>query len=61
MWKTIILSLIIVAIAVAFLGIRVFFSKKGKFPNSHVSGNKALRDRGITCVQSQDKAARSKT
>ena len=32
----------------------------GKFPNSHVSGNKAMRERGIGCVQSQDREAQKK-
>lgn len=43
----------------ALLGIRVFFTKKGKFPNTHVSGNKYLRERGIYCVQTQDRMARN--
>jgi hypothetical protein len=42
----------------AFLAISILLKKNGRFPNSHVSGNKAMRDRGITCVQSQDFAAR---
>ena len=31
---------------------------KRKFPNTHVSGNKEMRKRGIGCVQSQDREAR---
>ncbi len=42
------------------LGVRVFFVKGGRFPNGHVSGNRALRDRGIGCVQSQDREARER-
>lgn len=42
------------------LGFKVFFSKTGKFPNTHVSGNKYLRERGIYCVQTQDRMARNK-
>jgi hypothetical protein len=52
--------LLIVAIAVLLLGIKIIVLKDGKFPNGHVSGNKALRDKGISCVQSQDKEARKK-
>ena len=37
-----------------FLCITMLLKKNGKFPNTHVSGNKAMRDKGITCVQSQD-------
>ncbi|EJX06099.1 hypothetical protein EVA_05797 [gut metagenome] len=38
----------------------VFFTKDRKFPNIHVSGNKALRKKGIGCAQSQDREARKK-
>lgn len=37
-----------------FLCTSIIVKKNGKFPNTHVSGNKAMRDRGIHCVQSQD-------
>ncbi len=39
----------------------LFFVKGGKFPNGHVSGNKAMRERGIGCAQSQDREAQKKT
>jgi len=31
--------------------------KGGKFPNTHVSGNKYLKKQGISCAQTQDKLA----
>ncbi|MDR0961578.1 MAG: hypothetical protein LBM62_03315 [Mediterranea sp.] len=52
--------LLIVAISVLLLGVKVFFVKGGTFPNGHVSSNKSLRDKGIGCVQSQDREARLK-
>ncbi|MDR2859524.1 MAG: hypothetical protein LBV64_03925 [Mediterranea sp.] len=60
MFDTLLITLLIVAIAVLLLGIKIIVLKDGKFPNGHVSGNKALRDKGISCVQSQDKEARKK-
>lgn len=60
MLHTILITLLIVAICVVLLGVKVFFVKGGRFPNSHVSGSKAMRDRGIGCVQSQDREARRK-
>lgn len=60
MLHTILITLLIVAICVALLGVKVFFVKGGRFPNSHVSGSKAMRDRGIGCVQSQDREAQRK-
>ncbi len=60
MLKLFLISLVIIAIAMALLGVKVFFTKKGKFPNTHVSGNKYLREKGIFCVQTQDSIARNK-
>lgn len=60
MLDTLLITLLIVAICVALLGVKVFFVKGGKFPNGHVSGNKAMRERGIGCIQSQDREARRK-
>lgn len=60
MLYTILITLLIVAICLVLLGLKVFFTKGGKFPNGHVSGNKALRDKGISCVQSQDREAQAK-
>lgn len=61
MLKTLLFTLLIVAICVALLGIRIFFTKKGKFPHFHIAGNKEMRKRGIGCVESQDKAAQRKS
>ncbi len=58
MLKTILITLLIVAISMAFLSVKVILKKNGRFPNTHVSGNKAMRERGIGCVQSQDREAR---
>lgn len=60
MLETILITLLIVAICVVLLGVKVFFVKGGRFPNGHVSGNKAMRERGIGCIQSQDREARMK-
>jgi hypothetical protein len=40
------------------LGVKVFFTKLGKFPHFHISGNKEMMKRGIDCVESQDRNAR---
>ena len=49
MLDTVLISLLIVAICIALLGVKVFFVKGGKFPNGHVSGNKAMRERYWVC------------
>lgn len=57
MLKTILFTLLIVAICMSLLSVKILLKKNGRFPNSHVSGNKAMRKRGIGCVQSQDREA----
>ena len=58
MFKTLLFTLLIIAISVALLAIKVIIKKNGRFPNTHVGGNKEMRKRGIKCVQSQDRDAR---
>ena len=53
------LFLVILALllpAVLLMGFRVFFTRKGKFPHTHVEGNPGLRKKGIGCIKSQDRA-----
>ncbi len=57
MFETIVISAILLIIAILFLGVRVFFVKGGRFPNSHIGNSKAMRDRGIKCATSQDREA----
>lgn len=40
------------------LSVRVIVKKNGRLRSMHISDSKAMRDRGIGCVQSQDRAAR---
>ena len=58
MLKSMLRTLPCEAAGLRLLGLKVWLG--GKFPNSHVSGNKAMRERGIGCVQSQDREAQKK-
>ena len=58
MFKTLLFTLLIIAISIALLAIKIIIKKNGRFPNTHVGGNKEMRRRGIKCVQSQDRDAR---
>ena len=53
--KLLVLCIALLGISVLLLGIRVFFVKGGKFPNTHIYGNKAMQDKGISCVTSEYK------
>jgi hypothetical protein len=52
------MSLLILLIAILAMAFRPLFLKK-RFPNIHIGGNKALKDRGITCATSQDREAQN--
>ena len=58
MIKTLLLSMLIIAIAFTLLGIKLLLRKKGKFSSQHIHDNAALRKQGIHCVIDQDKEAR---
>lgn len=58
--QLIILSVIIVTIAFLGLAVRILIKKGGKFPNTHVGGNKHLNCQGIYCAQTQDRLERNK-
>ncbi len=60
MLKTLLVTLALVAASVVLLCVRIILVKGGRFPNTHVGGNKHLRQKGIGCVQSQDREARGK-
>lgn len=57
MIKILIPTLVIVAVALVLLSVGIIV--KGRFVNSHVSGNRALRRKGIHCAQQQDREARA--
>jgi hypothetical protein len=52
--KLLIISVLILVLVFAFLGIRILFKSKGQFPDTHISHNKEMQKRGITCAQKTD-------
>ena len=58
--KVILLSVVIVAITLLGLAVQILVKKGGKFPNTHVGGNKYLKSKGVTCIQTYDKIEQSK-
>ena len=55
------LLVVIGLIAIAFLGLSIKMILKkggGKFPELHISRNKDMRDKGITCANSTEKRER---
>ncbi len=58
MLVTITISFIIIGLLALLLGIKVLFTKDGSFPETHIDGNQALKEKGISCAKSQDKQMR---
>ena len=58
MVKTLLLTLVIVAAAMLLLSVRILLKKGGRFHSQHIGQSRAMRDRGIRCVQAQDLEAR---
>ncbi|MDT8400282.1 MAG: hypothetical protein RQ743_01190 [Bacteroidales bacterium] len=52
--KLLLLSLVLVTIALLGLAFKVFFTSKGRFPETHVGRNREMAKRGIKCAQSID-------
>ncbi|OAV67237.1 hypothetical protein Barb4_02541 [Bacteroidales bacterium Barb4] len=62
MLPTLLLTLFILAVCTALLAIKVLVKKEGRFPDTHLDGNKALRAQGIHCAKAQHReAVRRKT
>jgi hypothetical protein len=48
------LSVIILLFCFVLCSIRILVKKNGTFPDTHVGGNPALRQKGIKCARAQD-------
>ena len=60
MIETLLISMLIIAIAVALLLVKVLWKKDGRFSSQHIHDSEAMRERGIHCVIEQDREARLK-
>ena len=55
MVTTLLFTVIILVICVALMAIKVLVKKDGRFPNTHIEGNRALGKKGIYCAKSMDR------
>jgi hypothetical protein len=49
--KLILLSVVLISIALVALAIRMLVIRQGRFPVTSIGKNKAMAERGITCVK----------
>lgn len=59
MLQTVLLAIILLAIFLFMMSIVLIFKKNGKFPNSHIGGNEALKAKGIHCAAHEDDCMRN--
>ena len=57
MIKTLLIIVCFVSICILLLGVRLLFGKS--FIHTHIEGNKAMNDKGITCYKEMEKQERS--
>ena len=52
--STLLLTVVLIALAVLLLGAKIFFVKGGKFPNTHIHDNPEMKKRGISCARDSE-------
>jgi hypothetical protein len=60
MIKVFLLAIVVMALAMVGFAITMLLKKGGKFPNTHISGNKYLKKHGVYCSQTQDRLEQQK-
>ena len=58
--KVVLITIALVTTAVLALSIRIVLVKDGKFPETHISRNKAMKNKGIHCVKTMDRMEQTK-
>ncbi len=58
MLKTLLFSMLIIAIGMLLMLVRVLLKKNGTFSSFHIHDSEAMKERGINCVIEQDREAR---
>lgn len=61
MVEIIVIVTLIIAIAIAFLCVKVIFKRNGSFSSQHIHDSEAMRQRGIHCVLDQDREMRRRS
>ena len=59
MLESLLLSVLIIAIALALLLVKVLIRKNGSFSSQHIHDSEAMKERGIHCVMDQDHEMRN--
>lgn len=60
MLEAALVSIVLLAFAMLLLCVRILLKKGGRFHAQHIGQSRAMRERGISCVQSMDATERAK-
>ncbi len=60
MTETLLVSILLLAIAMACLCVKLIFRPGSHFSSMHIHDSKAMQERGIHCVMDQDREEREK-
>lgn len=60
MTETLLVSILLLAIAMACLCVKLIFRPGSHFSSMHIHDSKAMQERGIHCVMDQDREERGK-
>jgi hypothetical protein len=52
--KLILITILVLTVFLAFMAAWIFLGKRKRFPDTHISHNKEMRKRGITCAKHEN-------
>ncbi|MCU0366607.1 MAG: hypothetical protein MUC30_05245 [Bacteroidales bacterium] len=52
--KLLVISALLIAFALVAMAVSILLRRGGRFPDTHISHNREMRKRGITCAQHND-------
>ncbi len=51
---TLLFTVALIGLAVMLLGVKIFFTRGGRFPNTHIHDNPEMKKRGISCARDSE-------
>jgi len=54
MLQVFIIASVLLLLAILFMGMKIFFTKSGKFPQTRIGHNKDMKKKGIYCPKTMD-------
>ena len=58
--KIVLIAIALISTSILALSIRIVLVKDGKFPETHISRNPQMKNKGILCVKTMDRMEQAK-